>query len=161
LINAWVVAHSLAERLSDAEIPSSLIMASRSDAPAVGRVGLDVLTRTPTRLLLCCLLDPVDEPVGAMRDTLSAFYELLAQDGQRVALLCLGQRMDGQFRVHVPGLVAAQVGDTLTVSFQVAGGLGAPAAREHGPPDLALTLEASAVSDRGIRVLAVSVAKTA
>src|SRR5713226_6747623 len=48
LINAWVVAHSLAERLSNAEIPSSLIMASRSDAPAVGRVGLDVLTRTPT-----------------------------------------------------------------------------------------------------------------
>jgi len=161
LVNAWVVAHSLAERLSDAEIPSSLIMASRSDAPAVGRLGMDVLTRTPTRLLLCCLLDPVDEPVGAMRDTLSAFYELLAQDGQRVALLCLGQRMDGQFRVHVPGLVAAQVGDTLTVSFHVAGGLGAPAAREHGAPDLALTLEASAASDRGIRVLAVSVGKTA
>jgi len=161
LVNAWVVVHHLAEHLADAEVPSSLIIASRSDPSAVGRLGLDVLTRTPTRLLVRYMLDPVDEPVGAMRDTLTSFYELLAQDGQRVVLLCLGHRMDGQFRVHVPRLVAAQVGDTLTLPFQVAGGLGVPAAREHGAPDLALTLEASAVSDRGIRVLAVSVGKTA
>jgi hypothetical protein len=159
LVNVSVAAHYLAESLADADIPTSLIVARKSDALPAGWLGLDVLTRTPTRLLLSYLLDPVEEPVGAMRDTLSAFYELLAQDGQRVTLLCLGQRMSGQFRVYLPSLLDARVGETVTVPFQVAGGLGVPAASEHGAPDLTLTLEASATSDRGIRVLAVRVGK--
>lgn len=161
LVNVWVVAHRLARSLADADIPGSLIMASRSGAPTAGSLSLDVLTRTPTRLLLCCLLDPVNEPVGAMREMVSAFYDLLAQEGQRVALLCLGQRMHGQLQVHVPGLMAASVDDTLIVPFQLAGQLGVPAATEPGAPDLALTLEARATSDQGMQVLAVRVGKTA
>ena len=137
LVNAWVVAHRLAGTLADADIPGSLIMVSRSDAPTPALLGLDVLTRIPTRVLVCCLLDPVDNPVRAMRDVFSAFYELLARDGQRMALLCLGQRMCGQFQVHVPGLMTAPVSGTLEVPFQLVGQLGAPAASEHGAPDLA------------------------
>jgi hypothetical protein len=159
LVNVSVVAHHLAEALADADIPSSLIVANGSAALPAGWLGLDVLTRTPTRLLLSYLLDPVDEPIGAMRDTLSAMYELLVQDGQRVTLLCLGQRMSGQVRVYLPSLLDARIGETVTLPFQTAGGLGVPAASEHGAPDLTLTLDANATSDRGIRVLALSVGK--
>jgi hypothetical protein len=159
LVNVSVVAHHLVESLADADIPSSLIVAHGPAALPAGWLGLDVLTRTPTRLLLTYLLDPVDEPVGAMRDTLSAFYELLVQDGQRVALLCLGQRMSGQFHVYLPSLMIARIGETVMVPFQVAGGLGVSAASEQVAPDLTLTLEASATSDRGARILAVRVGK--
>jgi hypothetical protein len=51
------------------------------------------------------------------------------------------------------------MGDTLTLPFQVAGGLGVLAVSGHAAPDLTLTLEASATSDRGIRVLAVRIGK--
>lgn len=161
LVNAWVVAHRLAGSLADADIPSSLIMARMSDALALGWLGLDVLTRIPTRVLVGCLLDPVEEPVAATREMFSTFYEHLAHDGQQVALLCVGQRMSGQFQVHVPGLMAVPVGDTLVAPFQLAGRLGVPAATEPDAPDLALTLEARATSEQGIQVLAVSVGKTA
>jgi hypothetical protein len=160
LVNAWVFAHRLAECLADAEIPSSLIVTSRSDQ-AIGRwLTLDVLTRIPTRVLLCYLLDPVDEPVVTLRDTLSAFYAALAHEGQRVALLCLGQRMSGQLRVHAPALIAAQAGDVVTIPFQVAGKLRVRAAKEYGAPDLTLTVEASAVGGRDAHVLALSLGKT-
>lgn len=95
LVNVWVVAHRLAGYLVDADIPSSLIMVNGSDALPPGWLGLDILTRIPTRMLICCLLDPVDDPVRAMQEMFSAFYELLARDGQRVALLCIAQRMLG------------------------------------------------------------------
>jgi hypothetical protein len=158
LVNVWVSAHRLAQCLADAEIPSSLIVAARSDLS--GRwLALDVLTRIPTRVLLCYLLDPVDEPVVALRNTLSVFYAALAHEGQRVALLCLGQRMTGQLRVHAPALIAAQPGDTVTIPFQVAGKLGVQAAKQYPAPDLALTVEASAVSNRDAHVLALSVGK--
>jgi hypothetical protein len=159
LVDVSVAAHHLAESLADADIPSSLIVASRSDALPVGWLGLDVLTRIPTRLLFGYLLEPVNEPVGSMRDILSAFYGLVTQDGQRTALLCLGQRMSGQLRVYLPSLLDARMGDTLTLPFQVAGGLGVLAVSGHAAPDLTLTLEASATSDRGIRVLAVRIGK--
>lgn len=161
LVNAWVVAHRLAGSLADADIPSSLIMVSTSDTLAAAWLGLDVLTRIPTRMFVSCLLDPVDDPVSEMRDVISGFYELLARDGQRLALLCLGQRMCGQFQVHLPNLMAAPVGDTLVVPFQLAGQLGTPAATEHGAPDLVLTLAARAISDQGIHVYAVRVGKAA
>lgn len=159
LVNVWVIAHRVAQTLADIEIPSSLIMAATSYALPSGWMSLDVLTRTPTHLSLGSLLDPVDEPVGAMRDMLSAFYGLIAQGGQRIALLCLGQRMSGQLQVHVPRLMVAQMNDTVTVPFQVAGRLGVPATAEQVPPDLTLTLEAGAASEQGIRVLAVRVGK--
>lgn len=159
LVNSWVVVHRVAQALADVEIPSSLIMAATSYPLPDGWLSLDVLTRTPTHLSLCYLLDPVDEPVGAMRDMLGAFYGLLALEGQRIALLCLGQRMGGQLRVHVPRIMVAQMNETVTVPFQVAGRLGVPFATEHGVPDLTLTLEAGAGSEQGIRVLAVRVGK--
>jgi len=159
LVSEWVIGHRLAGSLADADIPSSLIMVTRSDALAPGWLGLDVLTRIPTRMLVCCLLDPVDDPVRATRDIFSAFYELLARDAARVALLCIGHRMSGQLQVHVPDLTAALAGDTLTVGFQVAGRLGVPAATQHRAPDLTLTVEATAANDYGIRVLAIAVGK--
>lgn len=159
LINERVIAHRLAGSLADGDIPSSLIIADRSNPFAPGWLGLDVLTRTPTRILVCCLLDPVADPVRAMRDIFSATYELLARDGVRVALLCIGQRMSGQLQVHLPDLTAALIGDTLTVGFQLAGELGVPAATEDDAPDLTLTLEATATNDHGMRVLAVAVGK--
>jgi hypothetical protein len=159
LVNVSVAAHHMAESLADADIPSSLIVASRSDVLPVGWLGLDVLTRIPTRLLFGYLLDPVDEPAGTMRDILSAFYGLVTYEGQRMAVLCLGQRMSGQFRVYLPGLLDARMGDTLTLPFQVAGGLGVVAASGHEAPDLTLTLEVSVTSDCDIRVLAVRVGK--
>src|SRR5262249_25626176 len=63
LVNEWVVVHRLAGSLANVEIPSSLIMARMSDVLALGWLGLDVLTRIPTRVLVGCLLDPVNEPV--------------------------------------------------------------------------------------------------
>ena len=134
LMNSWVVAHRVAQALADIEIPSSLIMAATSYTLPSGWLSLDVLTRTPTHLSLCYLLDPVDEPVIAISDMLDAFYGLLAKGGQRIALLCLGQRMSGQLQVHVPRLMVAQVNETVTVPFQVAGRLGVSAVTEPGIP---------------------------
>jgi hypothetical protein len=161
LIDECVIAHRLAGSLADEDIPSSLIIANRSNPLAPGWLGLDVLTRTPTRILMCCLLDPVTDPIRAMRDILSAMYELLVRDGTRVALLCIGQRVSGQLQVHLPDLTAALVGDTFTVGFQVAGELGVPAANQDSAPDLALTVEATAANDHGMRILAVAVGKGA
>jgi hypothetical protein len=160
LVNEWVVAHHLAELLADTEIPSSLIMLTKPTGSPVGWLRLDVLTRIPTRLTLGYLLDPIEDPLVALRNTLSAFYEVLSHDGQRVALLCLGHRMIGQLRVHVPNLAVALPGDTVTVPFQVAGQLGASAARESGAADLALSVEAFAIGNPGVHVLVVSVGKT-
>lgn len=159
LINEWVIAHRLTVSLANADIPSSLIMVSSSDAFTPRWLSLDVLTRIPTRIVICCLLDPVEDPIRAMRDIFSMYYELLTRDGARVVLLCIGQRMAGQFQVHVPGLMAAFAGGTLTVGFQVAAGLGVPAATEHNAPDLTLTLEATATNDYGMHMLAVAVGK--
>jgi hypothetical protein len=156
LVNVSVVAHRLASSLADLEIPGSLIMAATSSGFPTGWLSLDVLTRTPTHIALCYLLDPVDEPVNAMRDMLIAFYRLLAQDGQKIALLCLGQRMEGQLRVHVPGLTVARAKDTVAIPFQVAGSLKVPAAAEYGAADLTLTLEAGVESEHGIQIFAVS-----
>jgi hypothetical protein len=94
-----------------------------------------------------------------MRDTLSAFYAILAYKGHRVALLCLGQRMSGQLRVHMPGLIAASPGDTVAIPFQVGGQLRAGPATEYAGPDLELTVEATIVSESGPHVLAVSLGK--
>ena len=160
LVNEWVVAHHLAELLADTEIPSSLILLTKPTVSPVGWLRLDVLTRIPTRLTLGYLLDPIEDPLVALRNTLSAFYEVLSHDGQRVALLCLGHRMIGQLQVHVPNLAVALPGDTVTVRFQVAGQLGVSAARESGAADLALTVEAFAIGNPGVRVLVVSVGKT-
>jgi hypothetical protein len=159
LVNEWVVAHRLARLLAAADIPSALIMVSDTHALTPGWLGLDVLTRIPLRILACCLLDPVNDPVSAMREVFSAFYELLVGHDKGVALLCLGQRMSGQFQVHLFDLSTAMVGDTFTVAFQLAGRLGVKAATEHGASDLTLTLEAIATSDQGMRVLAVVVGK--
>jgi hypothetical protein len=161
LVNIWVVTHRLAAHLADAGIPSSLIMATTSYVLPTGWMGVDVLTASPTHLSVGYLLDPVDDPVGAMRDMLSAFYELHAQDGQRIALLCLGQRMSGQLQVHVPNLMTGQVHDVVTVPFQVAGRLGVSTAMAYGVPDLTLTIAASAGSDQDARILAVKVSKAA
>jgi hypothetical protein len=120
LVDVSVAAHHLAESLAAADIPSSLIVASRSDALPVGWLGLDVLTRIQTRLLFGYLLDPADDPVGTMRDILSAFYGLVTQDGQRMALLCLGQRMSGQLRVYLPSLLDARMGDCAGPTSQIA-----------------------------------------
>lgn len=159
LVNEWVVAHHLAELLADTEIPSSLITLTKPAVSPVGWLRLDVLTRIPTRLTLGYLLDPIEDPLVALRNILSAFYEVLSHDGQRVALLCLGHRMTGQLRVHVPDLAVALPGDTVTIRFQAAGQLGVPAAKESGAADLALTVEAFAIGNPGVHVLAVSVGK--
>jgi hypothetical protein len=42
LVNVWVVAHRLAGSLANADIPSSLIMVSRSDTLVAAWLGLDV-----------------------------------------------------------------------------------------------------------------------
>jgi hypothetical protein len=159
LVNAWVAGHFLARLLVREEVPGSLIVPVSSAAASHRWLRLDILTRTPTRALLCYLLDPIDDPVAALRDTLSGFYAVLAQDGHRVALLCLGQRMSGQFRVHIPGLITAARDDTLTVPFQVSGALGVASAREHPAPDLALTVAATSISESGVHVLALGVGK--
>jgi hypothetical protein len=73
----------------------------------------------------------------------------------RARVLFLG----GQLQVHLPGLSSALIGDILVVPFQFAGYLGVVAATESDAPDLTLTLEAIAVNDQGIRVLAVAVGR--
>ncbi len=162
LVNEAVVAHHVAAFLAGEAIPSSLLMVVGTPATCpAGWLGLNILTRIPTHLRLGCLLDPLRDPVGALRDTLSVFYEVLAYGGERMALLCLGQGIRGQMQVHVPGLAAAQPGDVVTIPFQVGGQLDVPVARNERAPDLQLTVRASAASDPNAYVIAVGIGKGA
>jgi hypothetical protein len=159
LVNEWVFAHQLATGLAESDIPSGLISVSRHAPAATGWLSLDVLTRVPTRLSLGYLIDPLEDPVAALRDVLRTCYRLLSYEGQRVLLLCIGHRMAGQLRVHMPGLIAGPVDGAVTIPFQLAGQLGALAAGEHEAPNLAITVNATASSRHGLRILAASVGK--
>jgi hypothetical protein len=161
LVNESVVAHHLAKCLADAKIPSSLIMAIEPSVSAKGWVRLDILTRVPARVHLGYLLDPLEDPLVAVRDTLNAFYEFLPYDGHRLVVLCMGHRMSGQLQVHLPSLAAPQPGEVVTIPFQVAAQLGVPSASDYGAPDLALAVEASVMGDPAIRVVLISVGKIA
>jgi len=160
LVSEAVIAHHVAAFLADEAIPSSLLMVVGTPAtyPA-GWLGLNILTRIPTHLRLGCLLDPLRDPVGALRDTLTVFYEVLAYGGERMALLCLGHRIRGQMQVHVAGLAAAQPGNVVTIPFQVGGQLDVPAARNERTPDLQLTVRASAATDPNAYVIALGIGK--
>jgi hypothetical protein len=160
LVSEAVVAHHVAAFLATEAIPSSLLMmvGAPGDYPACW-LGMTVLTRIPTYLCLGYLLDPLRDPIGAFRDALSVFYKALPYDGERVGLLCLGQRIRGQMQVHVPGLAAAQPGDVVTIPFQVGGQLDMAAVRDERAPDLRLTVRASSASDPNAYALAVGIGK--
>jgi hypothetical protein len=159
LLNEWVVAHQLVTLLAAYDIPGSLVAVDRLTPSPARWTSLVVLTRVPTRVCIGYLLDPLDNPVSVLTDLLRSCYDLLDDEGQGVMLWCLGRRMEGQFRVHLPELSHAVPGDEVVVPFQVAGQLGVTPPAGEVAPDLTIALRAATAWERDVRVMVVKVGK--